>query len=123
MKKQALQNCGIFMNNINVNSANSLTNKMIRLRASLFSDDDVEVWLYGSRARGDNREDSDWDLLVIVNKQISFREAYDQFAYPFVELGWDYDQAIVPVVYTRPEWENEKNSMFYHNVMKDRIRI
>lgn len=26
------------------------------------------VWLFGSRARGDNREDSDWDILVALPK-------------------------------------------------------
>ena len=26
----------------------------------------LQVWLFGSRARGDNRPDSDWDLFVIV---------------------------------------------------------
>ncbi|MEJ6783023.1 nucleotidyltransferase domain-containing protein [Aminobacter sp. Piv2-1] len=24
------------------------------------------IWLFGSRARGDNREDSDWDILVAL---------------------------------------------------------
>lgn len=27
----------------------------------------VELWLFGSRARGDARPDSDWDLLAIVD--------------------------------------------------------
>jgi uncharacterized protein len=26
----------------------------------------LQVWLFGSRARGDNRPDSDWDLFVVV---------------------------------------------------------
>ncbi|MCR4826365.1 MAG: nucleotidyltransferase domain-containing protein, partial [Bacteroidales bacterium] len=26
----------------------------------------AEVWLYGSRARGTAREDSDWDVLVLT---------------------------------------------------------
>ena len=26
----------------------------------------LEVWLYGSRAKGTHRPDSDWDLLVVV---------------------------------------------------------
>lgn len=26
----------------------------------------LEIWLFGSRARGDNRPDSDWDLLAVV---------------------------------------------------------
>src|SRR5687768_4457841 len=25
-----------------------------------------QIWLFGSRARGDNRDDSDWDLLAVV---------------------------------------------------------
>jgi predicted nucleotidyltransferase len=26
-----------------------------------------QIWLFGSRARGDNRNDSDWDLLTVVD--------------------------------------------------------
>ncbi|HEX8664109.1 MAG TPA: nucleotidyltransferase domain-containing protein [Beijerinckiaceae bacterium] len=26
----------------------------------------VEIWLFGSRARGDHRPDSDWDLLAVL---------------------------------------------------------
>lgn len=26
----------------------------------------VEVWLFGSRARGESRPDSDWDLLAVI---------------------------------------------------------
>lgn len=26
----------------------------------------VDIWLFGSRARGDNRPDSDWDIVVVV---------------------------------------------------------
>lgn len=29
--------------------------------------DPVQIWLFGSRARGDAREDSDWDLLAVVD--------------------------------------------------------
>ncbi len=33
-----------------------------------------EVILFGSRARGDNLEDSDWDLLVVIEQEIVTRE-------------------------------------------------
>lgn len=38
--------------------------KLVELcKAKLHSE---AVWLFGSRARGDHRPDSDWDILVIV---------------------------------------------------------
>lgn len=36
-----------------------------------------EVWLFGSRARGDHRPDSDWDLLAILPDDAP-EEALDQ---------------------------------------------
>lgn len=97
--------------------------RMSELSSSLFSKGEGEVWLYGSRARGDYKADSDWDLLVIVNSSLPFREAYNRFAYPFVELGWDFKQSIIPIVYSIDEWMMGENSLFYNNVIKDRIRI
>jgi len=33
----------------------------------------IKIILFGSRARGDAKEDSDWDLLVLVNKDIPLK--------------------------------------------------
>lgn len=30
----------------------------------------LEVWLFGSRARGDNEPDSDWDLLTVLPDEV-----------------------------------------------------
>ena len=30
---------------------------------------DASLWLYGSQARGEATEDSDWDLLILLNKE------------------------------------------------------
>jgi len=32
----------------------------------------LKILLFGSRVRGDFEKDSDWDLFVIINKQIDF---------------------------------------------------
>lgn len=37
--------------------------------------DPVAIWLFGSRARGDFREDSDWDLLVVVSEEMAESDA------------------------------------------------
>ncbi|MHB1681140.1 MAG: nucleotidyltransferase family protein [bacterium] len=32
------------------------------------------VYLFGSRARADYKEDSDWDFFVVINQNISFKD-------------------------------------------------
>ena len=47
-----------------------------------------EVILFGSRARGDARKDSDWDILILLDKDKIRLEDYDMYSYPFRELGF-----------------------------------
>jgi len=77
--------------------------------------------LYGSRARGDNRADSDWDLLVLVDKEKQQLQDFDQYAYPFIEMGWQLGEDINPILYTHQEWEQRHFTPFYHNVENDKI--
>ena len=82
-----------------------------------------KVILFGSQARGDAREDSDWDLLVLLNKEKkNFIEDYDKYAYPFAELGLKYNTLINAKIYTVNDWETNL-SLFRHNVEQDGIKI
>jgi predicted nucleotidyltransferase len=53
------------------------------------------IWLFGSRARGDGREDSDFDLLVVLPDGLP-ETAYSRFAVaePLIACGLAYD--VVP---------------------------
>ena len=78
------------------------------------------LYLYGSRARGDNHEDSDWDLLVLLDKDKLESGDFDRYSYPFVLMGWEFGQDIRPHAYTKNDWFNGPHAMFYYNVENDK---
>ena len=81
----------------------------------------AQAMLYGSQARGDAREDSDWDILIILDKPKVEQSDHDNIAFPFTMLGWELGEAIIPVIYTREEWANCSFMPFYKNVERDKI--
>jgi len=85
---------------------------------------DAEVSLYGSRARGDAHEESDWDILVLLPEEPTSeikttirRRLYD------VELA--AGQVITSVYYSKQEWERKDRHFipFRRNVKKEAIRL
>ena len=83
-----------------------------------------KVILFGSQARGDAREDSDWDLLVLLNKEKkNFIEDSNKYAYPFSEIGFKYGKVIMAMIYTLKEWEMRKPTPLYKNIAQDGIEI
>ena len=81
------------------------------------------VILFGSRARGEAKKSSDWDILIILPKNRLEQSDYDAFIFPFVELGWRLNEQINPVMYTKDEWDASSITPFYDNVIRDGISL
>ena len=79
--------------------------------------------LYGSRARGDARPDSDWDILVLLDKERITLDDMDNITYAIRELGWNLNEIINPIMYTRKEWQAKSFTPFYKNVTKEGIEL
>jgi predicted nucleotidyltransferase len=100
---------------------NQIMEQIRRLKRELIPGD--KLILFGSQARGDADDDSDWDLLMLLNKPSSSKDDYDNYGYPFTELGWKLGKYFSPKIYTISEWEKRKPSLFYKNVEQEGIEI
>ena len=79
--------------------------------------------LFGSQARGDAHEDSDWDLLVLLNrKKRSFSEDFNEYAYPFSEIGDKYGTLVSVIIRNKKEWES-RPSLLKYNIEHEGIEI
>ena len=78
------------------------------------------LYLYGSRARGDFHEDSDWDLLILLDKPERNRKDWENYEWPFTDMGWDIGEDISARAFTKAQWNNGPHSMFYYNVEQDK---
>ena len=81
------------------------------------------LYLYGSRARGDAHEDSDWDLLLLLNNKGDSDENFRRYAYPIIARGYDLWQSFSVHTYSKDEWYNGPHAMFYYNVEHDKQLI
>ena len=82
-----------------------------------------KVILFGSQARGDAREDSDWDLLIVVNSDSTNLNDEIKYSYPFTKLGWIYNIDLNVLLYSKSDWGKRDFTPFYKNVLNDGIEI
>ena len=78
--------------------------------------------LYGSEARGDAREDSDIDLLVLLDKEKLTFDDEAEISWPLYELEIKTGVSINPLIMPKISWENRPfKTPFYVNVVNEGI--
>jgi predicted nucleotidyltransferase len=85
---------------------------------------DAEIFLFGSRARGDFNIDSDWDFLVLTpNKKITF-DYEMQLREPILNIEIQSGEVISLIVYSKVDWQTNKSiSPLFCNVSREGIKI
>ncbi len=83
----------------------------------------AQIILYGSRARGDARQNSDWDVLVIVNQAQTGLSDYTRLCYPIYCKGLDCGEEINATLYTQKEWNDAPPSIFKQHVLEEGVAL
>lgn len=79
----------------------------------------IRMYLYGSVSRGEDDENSDWDILVIGNVKTSSLEA------DLSPLRKESGKEIKLTIFTEKEWLNlpKSDPAFYERLEKDKIEL
>lgn len=101
-----------------MNDANNILEK-IKARVSE-KEPSAKIYLYGSRVRGTAHKESDWDILILLNRDKITHEIEELITSPLYDLEFELGEIISPMVYSVSEWNTKyKITSFYHHVMKE----
>lgn len=81
----------------------------------------AEVILFGSRARGDFRDDSDWDFLILVDSRVDL-QSKEMTLERIYDLELRTDSVISIFIHTRKDWEDRAITPIYQEITKEGIR-
>ena len=86
---------------------------------------EAEVYLFGSRARGDYRVDSDWDILVLLPGKGDGKRK-EKIWNAVYEIEFKYNTTSSIAVRSKDLWNNSTvyhETEFYRNLNKEMVMI
>ena len=87
-------------------------------------DNTAEVILYGSRARGDNKRDSDWDVMILLNRNNVDKKVEQTFRHHLLDLELEIGVPISVFVYSKSDWEGKYSiTPLFRSIKKEGILI
>lgn len=85
-------------------------------------DPNAKVILFGSKARGDSQNSSDWDFLVltsvVINEQKK-REIRDKL----IDTELQAEEVISTIIYSEKSWNQYANTPLFKNISLDGIEL
>jgi predicted nucleotidyltransferase len=77
----------------------------------------AQVFLFGSRARGDYKKNSDWDILILVDTPFVTNYIEDELRDPLYDIELETGEIISTFIYSKKYWnEVLKYSPLFENI-------
>ena len=95
-----------------------------RIRNSIKNiDSKAQVIIFGSRARGDAKKESDWDILILTDYPVSI-EIERAFRNNLFDLEIETGEVFSTFIYQKKDWNTRhKVTPLYRNIKKEGVRL
>lgn len=80
-----------------------------------------EVILFGSRARGEHKELSDWDFLILLNVRLT-KDLKDSIWEKLYNLELNTGSVISSIIHSKSDWENRAVTPLYKIIAQEGVK-
>ena len=85
-------------------------------------DSDIEIILFGSRARGDFSKGSDWDILILSSVNLD-KEEKRLVRDVIFDIEIEIEEPISTLIYSKEEWEAFEITPLYQNIKSEGVLL
>jgi uncharacterized protein len=87
-------------------------------------DPDADIILFGSHARGQADDESDWDILILIDKPKKDRSIEALYRDEMFNLELELGEPISTFVYSKLDWDTKfLHTPLYENIKLEGIKI
>ena len=96
---------------------------LVKVKQSIRSiDPEAKIILFGSRARNDSREDSDWDFLILTRAVIT-QDLKNKISDSLFETELETESVLTGIVQNLDFWEDNSGAPIFRNISNDGVEI
>ncbi len=85
-------------------------------------DPEAKIILFGSKARGDEQRDSDWDFLILTSGRVD-EKLKRTIREKLIDTELEAEEVISTIIYSKKSWLNYKNTELFENISSEGIEI